>query len=293
MGRALLALIAILMWAGPWHGGWGGPWGGARAADLLSPPAFTAVMAREISAALPSAKVAVTGVLQLETRIPGGEAISNDLRNAYRRYVRDPEHLDEIVRQRVAGLVESVRDAQIKPPLDRSRIVPVIKTNAWAETIRQQRKAAPDLQLLTEPFNNELTIVYAEDRSASMRFLMMNDDVGDRSKLRELAVANLHRLLPKIEMREAASGIFLISAGGDYEASLLLADSIWSGGDIKVDGDIVVAVPAKNALLVTGSHNAAGLARLRALAADIVAGAYGLTSTLFVYREGKFVKFDG
>lgn len=280
MWRVLLILGAIAMW------------GSACAADLLGPPAFTAVVAREVATALPSAKVTVTGVLQLETRIAGGEAISNDLRNAYQRYTRDPEHLDEIIRQRVAGLVESVRDAQTKPPLDRSRIVPVLKTNAWVEAIQQQRKAAPDLQPLTEPFNGELTIVYAEDRSASMRFLMMHDDVGDRSKLHELALANLHRLLPKIEMREGAPGIFLIEAGGDYEASLLLADSIWSSGQIKVDGEIVAAVPAKDALLVTGSRNRAGIVRLRALAAEIAAGAYGLTQTLFVYRDGKFVRLD-
>jgi uncharacterized protein YtpQ (UPF0354 family) len=280
MGRVLLILGAIALW------------GSAYAADLLGPPAFTAVVAREVATALPSAQVTVTGMLQLETRIAGGEAISNDLRNAYQRYVRDPEHLDEIIRQRVAGLVESVRDAQTKPPLDRSRIVPVLKTNAWLEAIQQQRKAAPDLQPLTEPFNGELTIVYAEDRSASMRFLMMHDDVGDRSKLHELALANLRRLLPKIEMREGASGIFLIEAGGDYEASLLLADSIWSSGQIKVDGEIVAAVPAKDALLVTGSRNRPGIVRLRALAAEIAAGAYGLTQTLFVYRDGKFVRFD-
>jgi uncharacterized protein YtpQ (UPF0354 family) len=281
MWRVLLILCAILTW------------GSAQAADLLPPPAFTAVVARAIAEALPSAKVTVVGDLQLETRLPGGEAISNDLQNAYRRYVGDPEHLDEIVRQRVAGLVESVRDSQTKPPLDRTRIVPVLKPIAWAEEIRQQRKTRPDLQPLTEPFNSELIIVYAEDRSASMRFLMMNDDVGDRSKLHELAVANLHRLLSKIEMREGGSGIFLIQAGGDYEASLLLADSIWSSGQIKVDGEIVVAVPAKDALLVTGSHNRAGIARLRALAPEIAAGAYGLTATLFVYRGGKFVRFEG
>lgn len=280
MWRVFLVLGAIAMG------------GGAHAAELLPPPAFTAVVARAVTATLPSATVTVTGDLQLETRIPGGEAISNDLRNAYRRYIHDPEHLDDIIRQRVAALLESVRDAQTKPPLDRSRIVPVLKTNAWVEAIQQQRKAAPDLQPLTEPFNDELTIVYAEDRSASIRFLMMHDEVGDRSKLRQLALANLHRLLPKIEMREGASGIFLIEAGGEYEASLLLADSIWSGGQIKVDGEIVAAAPAKDALLVTGSHNRAGIVRLRALAAEIAAGAYGLTAALFVYRDGKFVRFD-
>jgi uncharacterized protein YtpQ (UPF0354 family) len=51
--------------------------------------------------------------------------------------------------------------------------------------------------------------------------------------------------VPKIEMR----------AGGQYESSLLLAENIWSSGQIEVDGDVVVAVPAKDALLVTGSGN--------------------------------------
>ena len=72
-------------------------------------------------------------------------------------------------------------------------------------------------------------------------------------------------------------------------SSLLLLGDLWSRGQIKVDGDIVVAVPAKDALLVTGSRNAAGIARLRKFAADVVDGAYGLTKTLFVYRGGKFV----
>ncbi len=98
-------------------------------------------------------------------------------------------------------------------------------------------------------------------------------------------------LLPKIEMRRIGD-ILLISAGGDYEASLLLIDDIWSGGQIKVDGDIVVAVPARDVLLVTGSRNRTGLKKVRELAAKYVAeGRYELTDMLFVYRDGRFSKF--
>ncbi len=156
---------------------------------------------------------------------------------------------------------------------------------------RAQKAEAP--QVLTEPFNSELAIVYAEDLPSSMRFLTTRDDVGDRARLHDLALANLSRLLAKIEMRPGADGIFLIAAGGDYDASLLLADDLWSSGQIKVDGDIVVAAPAKGALLLTGSHNQAGIARLRALAVELATGPYGLTPALFVWRGGKFVVFDG
>jgi uncharacterized protein YtpQ (UPF0354 family) len=86
--------------------------------------------------------------------------------------------------------------------------------------------------------------------------------------------------------------VMLISAGGDYEASLLLIDDIWSGGQIKVDGDVVVAVPARDVLLVTGSRNRTALKSIRELAAKYVAeGRYELTDTLFVYRDGRFSKF--
>jgi len=103
---------------------------------------------------------------------------------------------------------------------------------------------------------------------------------------------NLKRRLPKIEMRAARDGLFLISAGGDYEASLLLFDDVWSTGQIKVDGDIVAAIPAKDVLLVTGSKNRAGLKTMRELVTKFVADQrYAVSDALFVYRNGKFIRF--
>ena len=84
----------------------------------------------------------------------------------------------------------------------------------------------------------------------------------------------------------------MMTAGGDYEASLLLFDDIWRGGKIKMNGDIVVAVPAKDVLLITGSNNRKGIAAVRELAAKYKAESrYEITDTLFVYRNGRFVKF--
>lgn len=261
----------------------------AAAATLLTPQGFTAAFAAAATAALPAAKVTVAGDLHLETRSAHGETITTDLRNAYQVYLDDPAQLDAVIRRYVAVLADAV-DAATQS-LDRSRIVPVLKPKAWVEAVQQQRQGTPAAQLLTEPLNSELTIVYAEDQPSSVRFLMMCDDVGDRSKLHDLALANLHRLLRNIEMRPPVDGIFLVEAGGEYEPSLLLADGIWSSGQFAVDGDIVAAVPAKSALLVTGSHNKAGVARLRAIAAELARGPYALTADLFVYRGGKWVTF--
>ena len=57
--------------------------------------------------------------------------------------------------------------------------------------------------------------------------------------MRALAVENLKRVLPKIELRCDVE-VMLMSAGGNYEASLLLIDDIWSSGQVNVNGDIVV-----------------------------------------------------
>jgi len=45
-------------------------------------------------------------------------------------------------------------------------------------------------------------------------------------------------------------------------------------------------------LFVTGSRNRTGIARLRTMVAKLATGPYALTPALFVYRDGKFVKFD-
>ena len=123
---------------------------------------------------------------------------------------------------------------------------------------------------------------------------MTSEDVGDRKELRKLAMQNLMRLLPKARM-ENIGDVTIITAGGDYEASLLLFDHFWAGGkingQIEVKGDIVVAIPAKNVLLVTGSRSRKGLQVVREIAAKEVQGPHRITDTLFVYRDGRFRKF--
>ena len=79
--------------------------------------------------------------------------------------------------------------------------------------------------------------------------------------------------------------------GRRLRGSLLLIDDIWTGGQLKFAGDIVVAIPAKNANLVTGSRSRKGLQAVRAMTAELAKGPYRLSETLFVYRNGKFAKF--
>jgi uncharacterized protein YtpQ (UPF0354 family) len=278
MKLLLAVLIAVVAWCG------------VASADKLAPRAFTEELARALTAALPSTKVTIKGELRLELSDPDGRQRTILLSNTYQDYSRDPTQLGEVVQALLAALS---RPPAGQAKLERSRIIPVIKDRPWLTGLHSGLKArGADQEHLAEDFNEQLVIVYAEDDPARMRYLTTKEDIGvDRWELRALAVDNLRRILPKIEVRGDGK-VFVVSAGGDYEASLLLLDEIWSGGQIKVDGDIVVAVPARDVLLVTGSRDRTGLKRVRELAADFVAkGPYALIDTLFVYRNGRFTKF--
>ncbi len=260
-------------------------------ADTLAPAAFTRHLAQALTAALRSSTVTVKGDLELTIRDASGREATVFLTNAYNEYARDPQRLNGVVQTYVTALSQPM-SAGTK--VDRSRIVPIIKDRKWLADLHATLGArGAGEEHLFDSFNNELVVVYAEDDPMRMRYLTTREDIGvDRKEIRALAVANLKRILPKIEMRNHDNVFSIISVGGDYEASLLLIDDIWSGGQIKVNGDIVAAVPARDVLLVTGSRNRTGLKKVRELAAEFAAqDRYRLVDTLFVYRKGHFTKF--
>ena len=259
-----------------------------NAASDASPRAFTEKVAAGLAARLPNYKFTVTGEFDILRRDPDGAEADLRTRNFYDDYKRDPANLDKIVDRIAAATTSNCCGTK----LDLARIVPVIKDRAWIDDNRPWLKEKGlNLDFVFEDFNDQLVIVYAEDTEHNTRYLTSNENVGDRKDLRARAVDNLARLLPKIE-KMTMGGFSMMAAGGDYEASLLLFDDMWRDGQIKVDGDIVVAVPAKDTLMIVGSKDRKAIALVRKLAAEEVAKSrYRLTDTLFVYRGGRFVKY--
>ena len=134
-------------------------------------------------------------------------------------------------------------------------------------------------------------MLYAEDTDNNIRYLdeQQIEEAGvPRSELRALAVANLKRLLPEVALQKG-DGVLMVTAGGTYEASLLLLDEIWIPNAIAVQGDVVVGIAAGDLLLVTGSQTPGGVDKLRQVVNATAQDAnYKLTNTLFVRRNGRF-----
>jgi len=267
-------------------------------AKPLSRGEFTAEFAAALRSELPNATVTVQADLELVIKNDQGSDSQAFLSNAYQDYLAGPpDRLAIILRRYIASIAEQQRFATMK--LDRAHIVPVIKDRQWiAESLRKLAgRGLPRLpEYISEPYNEDLSVLYAEDTAQNIRYIepkRLQEAGVARAELRTLAIANLKRLLPRMQIRSGPL-VSMVMAGGDYEPSLLLFDDIWTKGEVpaRVDGDVVVAIPRSGVLLFTGSRNRAGVARLRELATKVVnEGSHSLTDTLFVYRDGRFTRF--
>lgn len=262
---------------------------------VLSPSEYTKEYASALEAEDRDLRVILKADMELKVINKEGKETTTFLDNSYKEYSQRPKDKALIVRKYIAAFLESRIQAAT---VDRSRITPVIKDRAWlaeVEASMKERGAGKAFDNVHEDLNDELVIVYAEDSPKNLRYLGPKDleVLALRPEdLKPLAINNLRAILTDIQI-QGGDGVWMITAGGDYETSLILFDELWNGSRLKVDGDYVISVPARDMLLVTGTQNREGIKKIKALAEKIVLEApYHLTADLFAYHAGKFVKYQ-
>lgn len=255
----------------------------------MTPEEFTREAAAVVRKKRPEVQVDI--VEDLEIRIADG--FSCFLGNAYDIYRANPSAGKRIVEDVMASGLEAMERSGQK--IRNEQIVPVIKDRHWIEegiqamTMRGQQDVPVPVH---EGYNEELVICYAEDSEKGIRYLQDKDVEAAGiapGELRELAISNLKRLLADVKA-QGGEGLYMMTAGGTYESSLILFDELWTDGRLDVKGEIVIAVPSRDLLLVTGTGNEEGMARLREVAEEVhgEGAPYRLSKSLFVYRRGKF-----
>jgi uncharacterized protein YtpQ (UPF0354 family) len=264
---------------------------------VLTPREFTAEFVQALRSGSSTLEVRVIEDLRLQIKSPNSVESTAYLDNAYDAYRKDPARKAEVLQHYVAGVIETMNRGSAKA--DPAHIVPVIKDRAWMEettkaVLAQGAAKAPEYYF--ETFNDELVVIYGEDRPENVVYLStarIAELKIDHAELRRLACANLQRILPPVE-RVPMDGMISIEGADSYQSSLLLLDSLWTDGRLGVRGEIVVGVPSRSVLLVAGSQDPSGLARLREHVEEVYrTDTYRLTRKLFVYRNGRFVTFSG
>jgi uncharacterized protein YtpQ (UPF0354 family) len=268
-----------------------------QAATPMSRDEFTrAYIQAVLVRAGPSAQVAPAANNGLDITLPGGKTLTAYLDNAYKLYLDDPGSLQLVLDRYVASLLET---AAMPETLDRTRIIAVVKSRTWldemAATMSARGSKTEPHVYEREPLADGLWIVYAEDTPRNIRYFTADElrAAGvERQDLRALALRNLKQLLvSRVEVERGT--ISMVTAGGDYEASLLLLDEVWARPDLRAKGEIVVAVPARDLLLVADSADIVAIDKLRLLAMRLHDKAsHPLSDQLFVYRGGRFVRYE-
>jgi uncharacterized protein YtpQ (UPF0354 family) len=234
------------------------------------------------------------GSIQVQWSLPGGTRVVQSLGDAYAAYSKAPAHLDAIL---AAHLDAAPAGAKPDAATRRAAILPVIKTRMWLTATTRQLHAAGAAdgdRFVTEPLADDLQIVYVEDRPDAMSYVAPEHLAGleaTRDALRPLALENLRRLLPQITI-EGEDGCFGVRLDGNYDASLVLLTEDWRDR-VKIEGEPVVAIPAREELLVCGTNDRHGQNRIRNIAAHVMSRSpYGLSAILYVWRDGVLTRYE-
>lgn len=267
--------------------------GGARPVPVMTRAEFTGEVARRVRVAVPEIDVKVVGELELAIDMTDEGGNRAFLHNAYQMYQGEsPKRRDDLIDRFVASFAEAAKGLERSP----EAIIPVVKDRAWLVEIEtsMRQMGGEGQDKVYEHLNDDLVVVYAIDTPSNIAYLSPEElaRLGvERDALRALAVRNLRGLLPGIEVQRGEK-LNMITADGNYEASLLLFSDLWEREREKLRGDPVAAVPARDLLLFADAADADAVAQLRQLATKMrEEAAYSLTDRLFVLRDGQWLPF--
>lgn len=265
--------------------------GGARPVPVMTRAEFTEEVARRVRVAVPEIDVKVVGELELAIDMTDEGGNRAFLHNAYQMYQGEsPKRRDDLIDRFVASFAEAAKGLERSP----EAIIPVVKDRAWLVEIEtsMRQMGGEGQDKVYEHLNDDLVVVYAIDTPSNIAYLSPEElaRLGvERDALRALAVRNLRGLLPGIEVQRGEK-LNMITADGNYEASLLLFSDLWEREREKLRGDPVAAVPARDLLLFADAADADAVAQLRQLATKMrEEAAYSLTDRLFVLRDGQWL----
>ena len=260
--------------------------------SVLSKKSFTEQFVEVLKNAHPDAKFTITDALVIKSEFDDNELV-HYLDNAYNEYRDQLDSLDAIIGMYVTSSSEYYNGMD---DLQLDRIVPVIKPVGYLTSNVNHDGTPGDLKskILYQKYNDELIVAYALDTERNIRYIN-NDELNDlevaMDTLLDMAAKNLSMIVPEMQTINN-EGVYEIAAGGTYEASLILINKLWAKENFNVDGDIVIAIPNRNILLVGGSNDKKSLERMRSLAKNsFESGNYNISPNLYKWNGKKFELF--
>jgi uncharacterized protein YtpQ (UPF0354 family) len=262
--------------------------------NTLTVKEFTKKFYDSLTIKFPTAKFTLVDDSTVQAKIEGYDVrLAAD--NAYKEYLADTGSLQQVLSRHLAS-ANALNTIGGKISVD--RIVPIIKPKSYLEGVNQaaaKMGATKNVEGVYEKYNDQLIIAYAEDTENNIRYLTPSDRDSlaiNKDSLRTIATRNLGRILTNIK-RQGDNGIYMLTAGGNYETSLILLNNILTKETLPVNGDFVIAIPNRDLFLVTGSNDKAGISKLKEIVKkSFEKGSYQVSEYLYKWNGKIFEKYE-
>ncbi len=145
-------------------------------------------------------------------------------------------------------------------------------------------------------YSDDMSIFFLIDEGDSFRFVLNSDLKQDKltlEDLRQIGVANLRTVAAQIEIRKNDEYLFFLG-NGNFEASLILLDEIWTDwlSEYCPNG-YVAALPARDVLAVADKGRKESVAKLSALIERVWPnGDHLLSKSLYERRKDKWIRLE-
>ncbi len=248
---------------------------------------FTDKYFEKLSKEYPKVHFGIKEPLVITAKI-GEKEFNHYLDNAFREYNLEPAQLNEILERYINSSESLYNDDE---EINISRIIPIIKPLSYFEGLKQSGIDAPDL--IWDNYNEDLIIIYAEDKGNSFKYF--NNDEFEKLNLKkdtllDFAINNLKNIIPDIE-KVGENGEYGLIAGGDYEANLILLQTLWTKENFNVDGDIIIAIPNRDLVFITGSNNKTSIQKIKKSIEEYYnTGNHPVSNSFYRWNGSKFEK---
>jgi uncharacterized protein YtpQ (UPF0354 family) len=252
---------------------------------MLTENEFSTEFAKLLIQKVDGLKIFSINDLEIRTEFEGSNEYKHFLDNCYSEYLREPEEITEIFIKYLNSADSLYRP---KENINISDILLVIKDGRFIQSLF---KINPDFEKshIYEKYNNELYIFYVEDTETNINYLDQKDFEKlniEKIELKKIAIENLSNSV-EIE-KHGENGYYMLLADGNYESSLILLD-IWNEETFNVKGNLIIGIPSRDLIIVTGKNDTENIERLKNTINEINEnGDHLVSKKLFEYKNGKF-----
>jgi uncharacterized protein YtpQ (UPF0354 family) len=207
-----------------------------------------------------------------------------------------PETCDAAVEYLVTATTETSASAEAMK-LNTENIYPVVRPTNTLQAMQAMQAMQATIgaeaarTFVSRPYISGAVLVYAIDTPRAIRFVNASDLEHSGltiDALDKIAFSHVSRLAPlQFSQMSGAPGLWAGIASDGYGTSRLFDPKFWDTLEAQAGGPVAVALPTRDWLLAARLDNPQAIAKLRTVAARIVAGEPTAVTSALVRRNGQ------